>query len=238
MREIVFDTETTGLDALRGDRLVEIGCVEIINRIPTGRFYHVYINPGRAISAEAVAVHGLTEEFLADKPLFTDCVAEFLEFIADAPLVAHNASFDRGFINMELKLAGQTALPDERFVDTLVLARRRHPGGANSLDALCSRYGIDNSARTKHGALLDAEILAEVYVELQGGRQALLELGSISAGEDGLPRAQPVGARPHELPSRLCGAARAAHRAYVAKELGEAAMWNRYWPAKPGASGD
>ncbi|MBZ8133533.1 DNA polymerase III subunit epsilon [Afifella sp. IM 167] len=235
MREIVFDTETTGLDALRGDRLIEIGCVEIINRIPTGRAYHAYINPKRSISPDAVAVHGLTEAFLADKPCFNDCVAEFLEFVGDAPLVAHNASFDRGFINMELRLAGKPVIADDRFVDTLVLARRRHPGGQNSLDALCARYGIDNSARTKHGALLDAEILAEVYVELQGGRQALLALGSLGEESGGGLTIRKVGARPEPLAPRLSPEARAAHRAFVAAEMGADSLWAKFWPVETAA---
>ncbi|WP_128290459.1 DNA polymerase III subunit epsilon [Afifella aestuarii] len=229
MREIVFDTETTGLDALKGDRLIEIGCVEIINRIATGRFYHAYINPGCAISPDAVAVHGLTEEFLRDKPAFLECVGDFLEFVGDAPLVAHNASFDRGFINMELAKAGYSVIPDDRFVDTLMLARRRHPGGMNSLDALCARYGIDNSKRTKHGALLDAEILAEVYVELQGGRQALLALGSFSEGGTNTGTLRQVGPRPQPLPSRLNKEMRAQHRAFVEAEMGEDALWLTVW---------
>src|SRR6201746_2427682 len=176
MREIVLDTETTGLDPLRGDRLVEIGCVEIINRMPTGESFHRHINPERDMPAEAFAVHGLSSEFLADKPLFAHVVEEFLEFIADAPLVIHNASFDISFINAELDRIKRPAIPRERLVDTLLLARRKHPGVSNRLDDLCSRYAIDNSRRTKHGALLDAELLAEVYVDLVGARQSQLVL--------------------------------------------------------------
>src|SRR6478609_1870630 len=161
MREIVLDTETTGLDPLRGDRLVEIGCVEIYNRMPTGQTYHCYINPERDMPAEAFAVHGLSAEFLASKPLFTEVVEEFLEFIGDAPLVIHNASFDISFINAELDRIKRQPILRDRLVDTLLLARRKHPGVSNRLDDLCSRYAIDNSRRTKHGALLDAELLAE-----------------------------------------------------------------------------
>ena len=176
MREIVLDTETTGLDPLRGDRLVEIGCVEIFNRMPTGQVYHCYINPERDMPAEAFAVHGLSSEFLSTKPLFTEIVEEFLAFIGDAPLVIHNASFDISFINAELDRVKRAAIPRDRLVDTLLLARRKHPGVSNRLDDLCSRYAIDNSRRTKHGALLDAELLAEVYVDLVGARQSQLIL--------------------------------------------------------------
>src|SRR5215470_17424228 len=174
LREIVLDTETTGLDAANGDRLIEIGCVEIVNRIPTGREFHRYLNPERDIHPDAVAVHGLTTEFLRDKPLFKDIAEDFLAFVADAPLVAHNASFDLGFLNAELSRTSRPTLAGNRIVDTLSLARRRHPAGPNTLDALCKRYGIDLSARTKHGALLDAMLLASVYVELLGERQAAL----------------------------------------------------------------
>src|SRR5437763_10058321 len=176
MREIVLDTETTGLDPLRGDRLVEIGCVEIFNRMPTGQVFHRHINPERDMPAEAFAVHGLSSEFLAGKPLFHQVVDEFLAFIADAPLVIHNASFDISFINAELDRIKRPAIPRDRLVDTLLLARRKHPGVSNRLDDLCSRYAIDNSRRTKHGALLDAELLAEVYIDLNGARQSQLNL--------------------------------------------------------------
>ena len=176
LREIVFDTETTGLNATGGDRLIELGCVEIVNRIPTGREFHRYLNPQRDIHPDAVAVHGLTVDFLKDKPLFKDVADEFLDFIEDAPLVAHNATFDLGFVNAELERVPRPPLTADRIVDTLVLARRRHPAGPNSLDALCKRYGIDLSQRTKHGALLDSLLLAGVYVELLGERQATLGL--------------------------------------------------------------
>jgi DNA polymerase-3 subunit epsilon len=176
MREIIFDTETTGLDPVR-DRLVEIGCVEVINHIPTGRSFHTYLNPGCAVSPDAFRVHGLSDEFLAGQPAFASVADEFLAFVGEASVVAHNASFDLAFINAELGRTGRPPLGEERVVDTLMMARRKHPAGPNSLDALCTRYGIDLSQRTLHGALLDATLLAEVYVELRGGRQAQLGLG-------------------------------------------------------------
>lgn len=178
MREIIFDTETTGLDPQRGDRMVEIGCIEMVNRVATGRTFHAYFNPERNMPAEAEAVHGLSEAFLADKPLFVERAVELLEFIGDCPLVAHNAGFDFGFLNAELTLCGLEIVSRDRMVDTVALARTRHPGAKLSLDALCTRYGVDRSHRTKHGALLDAELLAQVYVELRGGRQIGLELAA------------------------------------------------------------
>ncbi len=195
MREIVLDTETTGLDPLRGDRLVEVGCVELLNRMPTGQSFHRYVNPEREMSAEAFAVHGLSTQFLADKPFFHEVVDDFLAFIGDAPLVIHNASFDISFINAELDRIKRPAIPRDRLVDTLLLARRKHPGVSNRLDDLCSRYAIDNSHRTKHGALLDAELLAEVYVDLIGARQSVLVLATetteIRVGVSGeMPRRQ------------------------------------------------
>lgn len=231
MREIVLDTETTGLDPLRGDRLVEIGCVEIFNRMPTGQSYHVYINPEREMAAEAFAVHGLSTEFLATKPVFTEVVDEFLAFIADAPLVIHNASFDISFINAELERIKRVPIPRDRLVDTLLLARRKHPGVSNRLDDLCSRYAIDNSHRTKHGALLDAELLAEVYVDLIGARQSQLiladEVGDARAGGYGeMPRRQ----RDIPLVPRITEEERAAHRAFVAT-LGDKPIWNDFLPA-------
>jgi DNA polymerase III subunit epsilon len=180
MREIVIDTETTGLDPLDGHRVVEIGAVELINRSPTGQTFHRYLCPQRAMPADAVAVHGLTAEFLADKPPFDHVADEFLAFVGDAPLVAHNAGFDIFFLNAELKRAAKPPIAPERVVDTLVLARRKHPGGHNTLDDLCSRYGI-NSLRSKHGALLDAELLAAVYVELTTTRQSALQLEPIKS---------------------------------------------------------
>ena len=236
MREIVLDTETTGLDALRGDRLVEVGCVEIFNRMPTGQTFHRHINPQRQVNPEAVAVHGLTDEFLADKPLFAEVVEDFLAFIGDAPLVIHNASFDIGFINAELDRLKMALIPRERLVDTLLLARRKHPGVSNRLDDLCSRYSIDNSRRTKHGALLDAELLAEVYVDLIGARQSSLILAADTreiriAGTIDTVRRQ----RPIPLAPRLTDAEREAHRAFVAS-LGDKPIWHDFLPPQAEAA--
>src|SRR3954449_9870524 len=231
MREIILDTETTGLDPLRGDRLVEIGCVEIFNRMPTGQTYHCHINPERDMPAEAFAVHGLSTEFLASKPLFTEVVDAFLAFIGDAPLVIHNASFDIGFINAELDRLKRPAIPRDRLVDTLLLARRKHPGVSNRLDDLCSRYAIDNSRRTKHGALLDAELLAEVYIDLIGARQSQLILAAETRDSSGggygeMPRRQ----RAEPLMPRITEEDRLAHRAFVAT-LGDKPIWNEFLPA-------
>jgi DNA polymerase-3 subunit epsilon len=231
MREIVLDTETTGLDPLRGDRLVEVGCVELFNHMPTGQTFHRYMNPEREMAAEAFAVHGLSTQFLADKPFFHEVVDELLEFIGDAPLVIHNASFDISFINAELDRIKRPAIPRDRLVDTLLLARRKHPGVSNRLDDLCSRYAIDNSRRTKHGALLDAELLAEVYVDLIGARQSVLVLATetteIRLGVSGeTPRRQ----RPVALVPRVTDADREAHRAFVAT-LGDKPIWNEYLAA-------
>ena len=178
MREIVFDTETTGLDPKTGDRMVEIGCIELMNRMPTGASYHAYFNPDRDMPAGAEAVHGLSAAFLSDKPMFAAKADELLEFLEDSPLVAHNAAFDFGFLNNELILCGRATVCTSRMVDTVAIARKRHPGAKLSLDALCTRYGIDRSHRVKHGALLDAELLAQVYLELLGGRQIGLSLAS------------------------------------------------------------
>jgi DNA polymerase-3 subunit epsilon len=235
MREIVLDTETTGLDPLRGDRLVEVGCVEIFNRMPTGQTFHCYINPERDMPAEAFAVHGLSSEFLATKPLFTEIVDQFLEFIGDAPLVIHNASFDISFINAELDRIKRAAIPRERLVDTLLLARRKHPGVSNRLDDLCSRYAIDNSRRTKHGALLDAELLAEVYVDLVGARQSQLLLAAETEEiRIGVSSETPRRQRLVPLAPRVSEAEREAHRAFIAT-MGEKAIWNEYLaqPASP-----
>ena len=232
MREIVLDTETTGLDPLRGDRLVEIGCVEIFNRMPTGQTFHRLLNPERDMPAEAFAVHGLSSEFLADKPLFAHVVEDFLEFIGDAPLVIHNASFDISFINAELDRIKRPAIARERLVDTLLLARRKHPGVSNKLDDLCSRYAIDNSRRIKHGALLDAELLAEVYIDLIGARQSQLILAAEShdirvGGFGDMPRRQ----REIPLVPRVTEADLIAHRAFVAT-LGDKPVWNDFLPAQ------
>jgi DNA polymerase-3 subunit epsilon len=228
MREFGLDPETTGLDPLRGDRLVEVGCVEIFNRMPTGQTFHRYINPERDMPQEAFAVHGLSTEFLADKPLFTHVVEEFLEFIGDAPLVIHNASFDISFINAELDRLKRPAIGRDRLVDTLLLARRKHPGVSNRLDDLCSRYAIDNSRRTKHGALLDAELLAEVYIDLIGARQSQLILAEAAprqaSGSLDMPRRQ----RMVPLMPRITDADRAAHRDFVAT-LGEKAIWREFF---------
>jgi DNA polymerase III subunit epsilon len=227
LREIVMDTETTGLDCRNGDRLVEIACIEVMNYIPTGRSWHKYINPERDMPAEAFAVHGLSAQFLANKPLFSAVVGEFLDFVGDARLVFHNASFDMGFINMELGRLSRPAIPAERIVDTLALARRKHPGGPNSLDALCKRYGIDNSSRTLHGALLDAQLLAEVYLQLSGGHQPVLDLSLAAAAGRRAQAGAAILVRPQPLPAHLADAEIAAHNAFVAG-LGENALWRMY----------
>jgi DNA polymerase-3 subunit epsilon len=232
MREIVLDTETTGLDPYQGHRLVEVGCIELLNRIPSGQSFHRYVNPERDVPAEAFAVHGLSGEFLKDKPFFAEVADELIAFIGDAPLVAHNASFDLGFINAELERAGLAAIPRDRVIDTLLLARRKHPGSPNRLDDLCARYSVDSSRRVKHGALLDAELLAEVYLELIGGRQAQLIL--VETGNDrtaaGTGRAHVIRPRPIALPSRLTEADRAAHLDFRAS-LGERPIWGDYLSA-------
>ena len=235
MREIVLDTETTGFDPETGDRIVEIGAVELMNHLPTGRTFHVYINPERAMPQEAFDVHGLGDDFLRDKPKFAEVARDFVEFIgADAKLVIHNAQFDMKFLNWELKTAGHPVMPYSRAVDTLEIARSQFPGAQNSLDALCRRFRIDNSNRTLHGALLDSELLAEVYLALRGGRQPglVLETAGMGAGGTGpggtaLPRPP----RPRPLPPRLTEAEAAAHAAFVAK-LGDKAVWLRYSAAE------
>ena len=227
MREIILDTETTGLDA-REDRIIELGAVELVNRFPTGRTFHVYINPmGRQIHADALAVHGISGTHLADKPPFHAIADEFLAFIDGAKLVAHNAGFDLAFINAELGRLQRAQVEHPRVIDTLSLARRKHPMGPNSLDALCRRYGIDNSRRTKHGALLDSELLAEVYIELIGGRQAALLLESVSDGYATTGSAQieiVIPPRPAPLTPRLSEPELLAHAAMVA-ELGATSIW-------------
>jgi DNA polymerase-3 subunit epsilon len=230
MREIVLDTETTGLDPAQGHRLVELGCVELLNRIPTGATFHCYLNPERDVPAEAFAIHGLSTEFLRDHKRFAEIADEFLTFIGDAPLIIHNAGFDHGFLCAELKRVERALIARERLVDTLLLARRKHPAGPNRLDDLCVRYGIDSSRRTKHGALLDAEILAEVYVELIGARQAQLGLAeSIERQGNGRDGGVILRARPIALMPRITEADRAAHRDFVAT-LGENALWRGYLP--------
>ena len=231
MREIVFDTETTGLDPATGHRVVEIGCVELLNGIPTGKTFHTYLDPQRDMPQEAFAVHGLSSDFLRGQPLFADIAEAFLSFCDGAKLVAHNAEFDFRFVSAELVAVGRPLLETDLMVDTVALARRRHPGAPVSLDALCSRYGIDNSRRTKHGALLDAEILAEVYAELTGGRQtSLVFAGPATRGWGGVStaRRQP---RPVPLRPALSTEELAAHAAFVAG-LGNEAIWLRYQPVE------
>ena len=229
MREIVFDTETTGLSPLAGDRMVEIGCVELVNRVETGRHFHAYFNPDRSMPAGAEAVHGLSDAFLADKPRFSEVVEDLIDFLGDCPLVAHNASFDFGFLNHELGNCGRPSVCMSRMVDTLLLARSRHPGAKHSLDALCTRYGVDRSQRIKHGALLDAQLLAQVYIELTGGRQIGLGLvaeapavvaqhaASAPAAERPLRAPRPHAASPAEL---------ARHRSFLAKIVNP--LWDRF----------
>ena len=232
MREIVFDTETTGLDPKTGDRIVEIGGIELYNHIPTGRSFHRYVNPERPVPIEAGRVHGLDDAFLKDKPLFAAIAGELIEFFGDANLIAHNASFDIAFINAELARVGRPPLGEDRVIDTLMLARRKHPGSPASLDALMGRYQIDSSRRTLHGALLDAELLSEVYIELIGGRQAALVLG----GEPEAPTitishaSATIGARPTPRVFNVSAEELAAHAVAVAG-LGDKALWLSYAPA-------
>jgi DNA polymerase-3 subunit epsilon len=236
MREIIFDTETTGLDS-REDRIIEIGGVELVNRFPTGRTFHVHINPqGRSVHPEALAVHGISNERLASEPSFPEIAERFLEFIDGAKLIAHNATFDIGFINAEFARLGHPSIEAERVVDTLALAKRKHPMGPNSLDALCRRYGINNSHRELHGALLDSELLAEVYIELIGGKQAAL--GLELATDEGLETVVAtrieisIAPRPAPLAPRLTEEERAAHANLVAA-LGENAIWQRFSTSEP-----
>ena len=227
MREIVLDTETTGLDPSRGDRIVEIGAIELINHVPSGQTFHAYINPERDIPAEAQAVHGLSAAFLKDKPVFSRIADDFLAFIADSVIIIHNASFDTGFLNAELAYLSKEPLRPERVIDTLMLARQKNPMGPNSLDALCRRYGVDNSKRTKHGALLDSELLADVYIELIGGRQTALSLASTEAKTVvRFQNTSTVAVRPHPLSVRLTVAEQEAH-AELISELGETAIWKK-----------
>jgi len=228
LREVVLDTETTGLDARNGDRLIEIGCVEIINRIPTGVEYHAFICPeDREVHPEAFQIHGISTEFLRDKPIFANVVDEILAFLGDSPLVIHNAPFDAGFINMELGRVGRPLIVRERLVDTLEIARRKHPAGPNTLDALCKRYGVDNSKRTKHGALMDSLLLAGVYVELLGERQTTLQLASRGPSVATRTQGRSLAvSRPQPLPARLTEADVAAHQAFV-ESLGDKAIWKR-----------
>lgn len=228
MREIVFDTETTGLDPSKGDRVVEIGAIEILNLIPTGRVFHVYIDPERDMPEEAFRVHGLSREFLAQHKKFAEIVHDFVDFIEDSPLVAHNAEFDVRFINAEFATLKLPPLAPARIVDTLAMARRLHPGSPASLDALCQRYGVDISRRDKHGALLDAGLLAEVYAELRGGRQAALSLSAVNVSR----RAETgnlLRARPTPLETRLTAEEESAHRAFISA-LSKTPLWDKYLP--------
>jgi DNA polymerase-3 subunit epsilon len=229
MREIIFDTETTGLDS-REDRIIEIGGVELVNRFPSGRFIHFYVHPGdRQIHPDAQAVHGISLADLQGKPRFAEIAEEFLAFIDDAKLIAHNAGFDMGFVNQELARLGIDAISSDRVIDTLAIARRKHPMGPNSLDALCKRYGVDNSRRTKHGALLDSELLAEVYIELVGGKQAALSLEVVETVVETateLDVAVILSRRPRPLQPRLAEAERAAHAAMI-ETMGDGAIWKK-----------
>ncbi|MFD1795113.1 DNA polymerase III subunit epsilon [Paracoccus aurantiacus] len=234
MREIVLDTETTGFDPETGDRIVEIGAVELVNHLPTNRTFHKYLNPERDVPADAVSIHGLTGEFLRDKPLFSDIAAEFVAFIGeDAKLVIHNAAFDMKFLNAELARIGRPKLPWSRALDTLALAREKFPGAQNSLDALCRRFGIDNSARTLHGALLDSEILADVYLELIGGRQPDLVLAApapekpVHGQPSGTTAPAQMRSRPRPLPPRLAAAEMRLHEEFISR-MGDKAVWLRY----------
>ena len=229
MREIVMDTETTGLNPDEGDRIVEIGGVELMNHLPTGRTYHQYVNPERSMPREAFEVHGLGDEFLRDKPVFARIADDFLDFVGDAKLVIHNASFDMMFINAELKWMNKPPLPMSQAIDTLDIARRKFPGAQASLDALCKRFGVDNSAREKHGALLDSEILAEVYLELLGGRQQGLVLDAqktASTGQDQTSRSWTPPPRPSALATRLTQTELAAHNEFI-DEIGDGALWRQ-----------
>lgn len=228
MREIVLDTETTGFEPHDGDRIVEIGAVELLNHVPTGRTYHQYINPQRSMPKEAFDVHGLGDEFLADKPLFAEIAQDFIDFVGSDKMIIHNASFDMKFLNAELGWLNFAPLPMDQALDTLAIARRRFPGSPASLDALCRRFGIDNSSRTLHGALLDSEILAEVYLELIGGRQPDFGLSSSDSQTKGIVQNQEWRAQPREtrLPNRLSETEIAAHEAFVAK-LGDDAIWKK-----------
>jgi DNA polymerase-3 subunit epsilon len=230
MRQIVLDTETTGLDPFQGHRLIEIGCIELVNGIPSGQNFHRYVNPEREIPSEAQAVHGITADFLKDKPLFAEIADELLAFLGDAPLIAHNAAFDSGFLNAEFDRCGRPVIGRERMVDTLTIARRKYPAGPNRLDDLCTRYGIDNSRRTKHGALLDAELLAEVYLELIGARQPELVLVEARVGI-AVAQVEVITARvrPAPLAPRIAAAEREAHRRFIAT-LGAKAIWRDYLP--------
>jgi len=225
MREVVLDTETTGFEPADGHRIVEIGCVELVEHLPTGRTYRCYLNPERAVPAESQRIHGLSDEFLADKPIFLDVVDEFLSFIGDAALVIHNASFDLKFVNSELHRVGRAPIPYARAIDTIEIAKSKVPGARYSLDELCKRFGIDLSVRTKHGALLDAELTSQVYLELLGGRQKKFSLSPIDRAAEDLGEGRTVRTRPVPLAALLTRAEADAHALFVANELGKNALW-------------
>ncbi len=231
-REIVFDTETTGFDARGDDRITEIGCIEIIDFLPTGESFHAYCDPQRDVPEKVTEITGLTTEFLRGKPLFAEVAQKFLDFVGDSPLVAHNADFDRGFINAELDRAGFEEIPRQRFTDTLAIARAKFPGSPASLDALCKRYQISLASRNTHGAIIDSELLARVYLELNGGRARKLGLDDISQGseiiENGAKRINPVKPRPSPLEPLSTEAERAAHKAFI-ESLGEKTLWHKVW---------
>lgn len=226
MREIVFDTETTGLDPRTGDRITELGCVEVEDFIPTGRTWHSYVNPQRSVPEKVTEITGLTAEFLADKPLFSEIADGFLEFVGDANVVAHNAPFDRGFINMELEKIGKPVIANDRWVDTVVMARKKFPGAHASLDALCKRFGVSLETRDKHGAIIDALLLADVYLELNGGRERALDLSGNGSETGGMVVFPARPARPTPLATRVSEAERAAHQEFVAT-LGEGPVWKK-----------
>lgn len=225
MREIVFDTETTGFEPNDGHRIVEIGCVELMDHYPTGNTLQFYLNPERDVPIESTRVHGLTADFLADKPKFAEVADAFLEFVGDAPLVIHNAAFDIKFINAEFKRVGKASIPLARAIDTIEIAKRKYPGARYSLDELCKRFSIDLSARTKHGALLDAELTAAVYLELVGGRQRGLMLAADEIAASGAGPTRPTRQRAAKLPSLLTEDEAKAHADFVAKELGDKTLW-------------
>ncbi len=229
MREIIFDTETTGLDPKQGDRIVEVGCVELVNYLPTGREFQIYVNPGRPVSEATVRITGITNEILRGKSAFShpDVVDRLMDFFGDSPIVAHNAEFDRMFLNAELELLGRTTLPKERFIDTLVLAREHRPGSPASLDAVCKRFNISLEGRELHGALKDAQLLARAYLELRGGRERAFDFATAIAARAAEAAQVMRAQRPAPLASRISREEEAAHAAFV-ETLGEAAIWNKY----------
>ena len=231
MREVVLDTETTGLDPKNGDRIVEIGAIELFNHVPTGHYFHKYLNPDRSMPQEAFAVHGLSDDFLKGKPRFIDIMDEFISFVGDAKMVIHNASFDMRFLNAELKRAGGEIYSDQQAIDTLLIARKKFPGAQNSLDALCRRFSIDNSGREKHGALLDSELLSDVYLELIGGRQPGLVLRTDKGRnleQYDIPRRDVRKKRKTELKRLLTDVEKANHEEFL-KTLGADSVWKKYY---------